>query len=105
MVLVADDEARARVVAEQLSTWQRRGVLHDLFYHRTTMTYATLTMPIIARLLSHGPASLARPLASLEEVAAAADDRENVGAPRSPVSVHIAWEPIERWPTPPGNHH
>ena len=54
-------------VAERLSAWQRDGTLHDLFVHRTSMSYAALSAPVIARLLESGPASLSRPLIALDD--------------------------------------
>jgi hypothetical protein len=59
--------ADAHRVAERLSAWQRDGTLHDLFVHRTSMSYAALSAPVIARLLESGPASLSRPLIALDD--------------------------------------
>ena len=68
MVLRADDVAEARRVAARLARLQRSGVLYDLLRERTSLTYGTISAPVIAALMERGPEALARPLASLDDV-------------------------------------
>jgi len=68
MVLRADDVAEALRVAARLAELQRSGVLYDLLRERTSLTYGTISAPVIAALMERGPEALARPLASLDDV-------------------------------------
>ena len=68
MVLRADDVAEARRVAARLSELQVGGVLYDLFRERTSLSYGSLSAPVIAALMERGPEALSRPLASLEDL-------------------------------------
>ena len=46
----------------------RSGVLYDLLRERTSLTYGTISAPVIAALMERGQEALARPLASLDDV-------------------------------------
>mmetsp|Transcript_24172 Transcript_24172/g.61846 ORF Transcript_24172/g.61846 Transcript_24172/m.61846 type:complete len:89 (+) Transcript_24172:2402-2668(+) len=60
--------AEARRVAARLVELQRSGVLYDLFRERTSLSYGSISAPVIAALMERGPEALARPLASLDDV-------------------------------------